>query len=214
MKGLFSAMLTIAYHDSDSELAGRLQRDLHKAHVEPEKPLLLVLVSPDSVTDSSVQEAIGQAQRGKHAIVAVQVKATPLPIGLGDVPLVNFTGGYHLDALLAEIMQTVPMKYAVRTGRLNASNRTAILVITILAVAMFVLSLLLIGGGMIGFPNEEYNAVDTEAAVTRDAQIRPTLALIEPRTTDDAANFAPTVEALSTFVRPFARMTATAIAEE
>ncbi len=207
-------MLTIAYHDSDSGLAGRLGRDFHKAHVEPEKPLLVVLLSPDSVTDSSVQAVIRQAQRDKHAIVAVQVKLTPLPDTLGDVPVVDFTGGYHLDALLDAIMRAVPMKHALRTGRLNASNRTAILALVVLAVGMFVLSLLMIGGGMIGFPNEEYNAIDTEAAVTRDALIRPTLAVIEPRTTDDAANFAPTVAALSTFVRPFARMTATALAEE
>ena len=84
------------------------------------------------------------------------------------------------------------------------------LLLIVLVLGMFLLSLLVLGGGMVGFPQEEYATVDADRIATRDYYIDSVL----PRSTDDAASFPSTVEAAATALRPFLIATATAIADE
>ena len=70
---------------------------------------------------------------------------------------------------------------------------------------------LAIGGGLIAFPEEEYNQEATELALEIQSQIIGTLEVLQPQSTTDAQNFSATLEAVPTLA-PFLEMTATASA--
>lgn len=207
-------MLNITYAPQDEALVQRLQRDLKRAHVEPAKPVLLLLLSPECIADPNTAQAIAAIQRKKGVIIPITVRPTEAPSAIATLNAVDFSAGYELDALLDRLVQDVPMHTKVRTAQVRASNRRMVYVLAILVLGMFALALLAIGGGLIAFPKEEYDAVDTEVAQTQQALVGPTLEAILPRSTADAENFALTVTALPRPLQPLAIGTATASPQE
>jgi hypothetical protein len=86
-----------------------------------------------------------------------------------------------------------------------------------IVITMFLIGTYFIGIGVIRVPQQEYNELYTEVAVTRDAMIGPTmqyLSTILPRSTEQAVEFDATLRAIPTILRPFVALTATAIDEQ
>jgi hypothetical protein len=133
---------------------------------------------------------------------------------IDHLPPLDFSAGYDRARLLKRIADLAsletPPSVPVNARSLRTSNRTLALVLIVVVLGMFVLSLLVLGGGMVGFPQEEYATIDAEGLATRDYFIDSVL----PRSTDAAANFPATVEAATTALRPFLIATATAIAND
>ena len=79
---------------------------------------------------------------------------------------------------------------------------------------IFAVSTYLLATGFIAMPKEEYDEIDTQAAIQRDLMIGPTmeyLSTVLPRGTDQAAAFPATLQAIPTVLRPFVAETATGI---
>jgi hypothetical protein len=118
-----------------------------------------------------------------------------------------------LDAALAS---DAPAPLKVLTPATRRANRNAGLIVGAVVLLMFLLGLYGIGVLGIQAPQDEYNAVDTEAALTRDVIVRPELEIYSrflPRSTDDAMNYAATLQAVPTVYRPLMAVTATAYAQ-
>ncbi len=197
-------MIQITYAPSQQNLAERIQGDLTDQQLDIKRPVLIVLVSADIDENQEIHETIRNAKRNGQQILLVTTDSTPIPNSISYIKALDFSTGYDGDALrtrLAELHQDYPDK--------SIANRRALIVALIVVGGMFVLSILAIGGGLIAFPEEEYNQEATEQALAIQNQIIGTLEYLQPRSTADAQNFPATLEAIPTLA-PFLEMTATA----
>lgn len=199
--------MTIVYHAADSAVANRIQNDLpHNLNSENH---LIVVLSPQAVEDSGIQNAIAKALDENKRIVPVLAHSTPLPNLIEHLKAVDFTKGYHLEALTARLSEPEnAFHMKVHTPAVKNSNRRAGYAIAVIAVLMFLGGIYLVGVLGIQAPTEEYNNVETEIIETRNYYIDSVL----PRSTEDALNFQATVDAARPTLRPFLIATATAAA--
>lgn len=210
-------MLTLAYIQKDAALAARLQKDLEAAgqtvtaDLQPGLAnILIVLVSPTSVTDTAVKASIVQALDNTQHIIPVLTAPTVLPKMIDHLQPLDFSTGYPFSTLTEQIAilsapgARLPLK--VRTPSVNARNRGTAVWLVIFAVISFIVGIVLVGFYGIQAPREEYNGVDTEVAATVQMYLRTNI----PRSTEDAINFPATVQAAPTSQRPFLVETATA----
>lgn len=199
-------MIHITYAQTDRALAERIQRDLSTEQPDLDHDYLLVLVSSASSTEPSINQAIEDALGKGQQIVPLLIESVSLPPRLQNIRALNMTRGYRKGALIAYL------KHQDRGEVVNRANQRALYLAIFLVLFMCSVSMFLIGGGVVRFPQEEYNNQETLQAATRDYLLRPTLEAFQPRTTQDAQFFEATARAVPTFVRPFLVMTATQIA--
>jgi len=199
-------MIRITYTEEQTPLAERIRDDLAAANEAP-LPLLIVLVSAASNADPVVQAELAQALAAGERILPILAEAVALPPALGDRPALDFSRGYSREGLLERVAR------ATAPGvELRRSNRRALLVFALLAVLMFGLAIVTMVNGIVAFPVAEYNEEATFQAQWIDGLIRETLEAVQPRSTEDALNFAATHEAAPTRLFYYIRETATALA--
>lgn len=202
-------MINITYASSDAHTAEEMQADLSTANLRLDNPVLIALLTPDSVKDDAVLSAIEQSKRDGHVIVPVILRQTELPAILNGENSLNLSKKYDKKKLIQFVNQADIGKE--RQGK----NRLYFYLIAGLVLAMFVVSIISISNDIVAFPVEEY---ETENAI-RDAQVNtivaPQIEILRPRTTEDAMNFDMTLEAVSNDdLLPFIIGTATAIPEQ
>lgn len=110
----------------------------------------------------------------------------------------------------------VPLPLKVLTPNARRANRSAGAFVGGLALMMFIIGV--IGVGVFGLqrPADEYEALDTAVALTRDWLAGPELLYFStwlPRSTEDAANYSATLQQLPTAYRPLMGLTVTAYAQ-
>jgi hypothetical protein len=201
--------LTITFAPSDAALAQRIEADA--ARLSGARDTLIAVLSPQAVDDPGVQHTLDQALDADRAIVPVLAQPTKLPRLIEHLQAVDFTQGYDFEALEARVRaaqaaQSLHMK--VLTPRVKAANRRAAYVVAVAAIVMFIAGLYAVGVLGIQRPDDEFEAVETQVVLTRDAYIDAAL----PRSTEDAANFEATVRAAAPTLRPILAATASAIA--
>lgn len=199
-------MINITYSAQDVELANQIKDDLAKTRYEPVHPVLIVLVSGDSNHDPTVQEEVKRAIQKGITIVPILTEHVAIPPELDAYKPLKFIGGYKRNPLLTRL-STVSMS----RKDVQQANRRALIVIGGIALVMFFLAVIGIYSGMVAFPVEEYNQEATFQQQMVDGLIGKTLEYIKPKSTDDALNFASTLEAAPTRLYYYARGTATAI---
>ncbi len=202
-------MLNITYAQNDAHTAEQIQADLTNANLRLDNPVLLVLLTPESVKDESVLSAITQSKRDKHVIVPVMLRQTTMPDTLKSEKTLDLTKKYDKKKLIQFVKQA-----DIGKDR-QARNRLYFYVVGGIVLLMFIISLASISSGIVVFPVDEYA---TENAI-RDAQVNtivaPQIEIVRPRTTEDALNFDMTLEAIDNDeLLPFIIGTATAIPEQ
>jgi hypothetical protein len=185
-------MIQITYAPPESHLAQQIQTDLADSSLQPEKNLLLVLVSSASNADDTVQQEIADALANNTVeVVPVRVDDVELPPALANHPRVlDLSDGYDSSRLLRHIRR-VDVGQAIKK-----SNNRLLFYLLAAALLIFVISLGAIGSGQVRAPNDEFA---TENAL-RDATIRaitnPTVEALLPRGTDESQSFDATLRAL------------------
>ncbi len=199
-------MIRITYAPTDQELAQRISLDLsHQA--ASAQPLLIVLASEAALVEPSVQAEIAGAQRLNRPILPILTGAVELPAMLANLQPLDFRAGYDREQLLARAA-----RLAGRRKDIRRANRRALAVFVCLVAIMFGLAIAGMAGGLVAFPVAEYNEEATFQAQWIDGLIHETLEFVQPRSTEDALNFAATYEAAPTRLHFYVRGTATASA--
>lgn len=214
-------MLDITYAPGEAETAARLKTDLTTAGYRvngdsagESSRILIALLSPEGTANATVQQRIIAALDNGQHLIPVLVKDTNLPRLIDHLAAVDFRQGYDLATLRAEIDKLSapdagrPLR--VPTPALKARNQRIGIVLAVLVLAWFVIGLILVGGYGVQLPREEYDAVDTQAAIEINEIVGRNL----PRSTEDAANFPATLQAAPTAQRPLLIATTTAMAGE
>lgn len=201
-------MIRITYSEEQTALAERVRDDLTVANGAP-PPLLIVLVSAASNADPAVQAELARAQAAGERILPILAEGAALPPALSERPALDFSRGYSRKRLLAHVARATTSR-----AELRRANRRALAVIALLAALVFGLAVATMTSGLIAFPVAEYNEEATFQAQWIDGLIGETLEAVQPRTTEDAQNFAATHEAAPTRLFYYIRETATALAEE
>ena len=201
-------MINITYAPNDAHTAEQIQKDLSAANLRLDHDMLIVLVTPDSVSDDTVEHAIVTAQAEGHVIIPLILRKATLPASISQLPALKQLSGYRKQPLM-QFIQQADLGEETRAG-----NRRLLLFVGAAALSMFIISLGAIGSGFVAFPEDEYA---TENAI-REQQINtivaPQIEGLRPRTTQDAENFQTTLEAVSNEdLLPFIIGTATAIPE-
>ncbi len=198
-------MIRITYTAQDRALAEQIRDDL-TGSFESSPPLLIVLVSAASNQDPVVAAEITKARQSGAQLLPILTENVALPEQLAYEKALNFAGSYQLDSLLRRLSQLTMTGAQVRQA-----NRRALLAIGAIALVMFGLAIIGMLSGLVAFPVAEYNEEATFQAQWIDGLIRETLESVQPRSTDDALNFASTLEAAPTRLYYYVRGTATAL---
>ncbi|MFN8379519.1 MAG: hypothetical protein U0452_12705 [Anaerolineae bacterium] len=218
------AVLKFAYAASDAALTNRIMNDLRGDHTITEGPsaegyqLLVLVLSGRGLADEAVTEAMYDALDGSIHIIPVLAEKVAVPRLINHLTPADFSdGAYPITDLRSAISYltgpNAPLAVRVLTPRTKKKNRNIGLIVFLVAFIMFTIGVIAVGVYGLQAPAEEYNAVDTEVAQTRDAIIGPTLNALGqylPRSTDDAAVFESTLQRMPTVHRPFIEATVTA----
>lgn len=201
-------MVNIIYAAQDGELAAQIERDVQAAGLaETYANVSVVILSPSAAGDQHIQAALINALDRGQRLIPVLVAPTPLPELIEHLMPVDYSAGYDFASLHAQITAPgTPMK--VRTPVVRRANRLIGYVLVALAVLWFLIAVIFIAGGVIGRPDEEFDAVETQIVLTRNYYVDVNL----PRSTQEAVEFASTVQAVPTALRPILSATATALA--
>lgn len=201
-------MLNITYAPNDADTAEQMQTDLAEANLNLVNHILLALITPDSLADEGVQNAIRLAQKEGHRIALVILRPTEIPRSLSDLPALNLTSGYNAKRL-ARFVLRADLEAQVR----RANNRVLFYMLAGVVI-LFAASIWALASGAVAPPTDEFA---TENALI-DSQIEtitfPTLDAFQPRTTQDAESFEATANALredNEDIYPFLIGTATAL---
>ncbi len=197
-------MLNITYAVSDVDLAERLQHDLSQNSIRLEKPLLIVLITPDAVEDSSVKTAIAHALNEKHTIVPLMVERAPLPDTIADLKAHTIQRDYDLQRILHIVRR------ADIGDRVLASNRRILLYLGVVVAIIFGVAVWTLATGIIAPPTDEYATENAIRVQQIETLTFPTLDAYMPRSTQDALAFPQTVEAANTRNAPLLAASATA----
>lgn len=211
--------ITLAFIPADSALSSRIRGDLEGARfqvvdaVQPGRESLLVLVlSPQAVNDPSIQQAMITALDHHQHIIPVLAAPVALPPLINNLQPLNFSQEYHAQALLERIGRLsapdAPPPLTVLTPSRQAANRRAALFFLGIVALIFISGLVLIGTGFIRAPEDEFAGIETQIYLTQRYFIDRGL----PRSTEQAAEFAETIEHIPTRARVQLIQTATAVA--
>lgn len=218
-------MLKLLYTADDRALAERIAADFRATgyDVEGGAPargdVVIVLLSPAALADSALQNGLVGALDLSLHVVPVMAHPVALPKLIDHLDVVNFGDGYDFAVLRQQVdvatSGDAPLPVRVLTPSVRRSNRTVGIVVAIAALVMFAAGLYAVGVLHIQAPIEEFNSEETMFAATRDVLAAPQLRIYAqflPRTTEEAANYLPTLIAVPTVYRPLMAMTATAVA--
>ncbi len=216
-------MLKIITSSSDTHVAQRIREDFAAAGypISDGTPVrgdvVLLLVSATAFADKEFMDRLDQALDLSLHIIPVASAPVTLPDLIGHLEVVDLSGGYDFDVLKARVDEAPsPLTMRVLTPMAKRSNRGVGIVLGVIAVFMFVVGLIAVGVFHLQAPVEEYNGIDTMVALTRDIMAAPQLQIYAeflPRSTEDAANYIPTLLAVPSPYRPLVAMTATAVAQ-
>lgn len=198
----------IVYTESDAALGQRIQEDL--AYYDGELPLIVVL-SEAGKADPIVQQAIIDAlDAHQHIIPVLASPGVRLPKLIDNLQPLDFSERYSTGALLKQVEATAsaPAPLTALTPRKRKANQRVALIMVAVVGVIFVATLILVGGGTIRAPDNEFASVETQIYLTRNYFIDSAL----PLSTEDATGFAATVEEVPTRARVQLIATATAIA--
>ena len=218
-------MLKLLYNATDARLANRIESDLRDAGYEllpadqgmTRDDVLIPILSPAAQRERAIQDAIDAALDRSQHVLPVIAQPVEIPRTIDHLPMLDYSDAYDFAALKANVDAALtpnarlPLK--VLTSSTRRANRAAGLVVALIAVLMFLVGLYAVGVLKIQMPQEEFSAVDTEAAMTRDAIVAPELEIYGqflPRSTEDAANYPATLQAVPTVYRSLMALTATA----
>lgn len=198
-------MLNMTYAPSDQAMADRIRNDLATVPLKLDRRLLIVLASPASMQDDSVLQSVKEAASAGTHIAVIKVKPVEVAAGMGEFPPLDVSTTYDRQRLVRYLNRV-----DLGAARLRR-NRLLLLLVSGAAMLMFAVGIWGITSGQVAFPVDEYateyafelNEISTFAA--------PTLEYLMPRTTDDALNYAATVQEMPMRVREFAIETATAL---
>lgn len=223
------AAVRLIFAEDGHALAEQAAHDLRSAghSVEmtwaPERSAIAVAVmSQAGFDDARIYEQIEAALDAGQHVIFVARGALKLPRTVDHLRVIDYTANdgpqilrETIAALSAEGTR-LPLK--VRTASVRRANRRAGIVVG--AIVLFMFAVGLYGVGVLGIqaPREEYNAVETEAALTRDFLAAPELAVYARflpgnAATAAAVDYQPTLNAVPTVYRPLMALTATAYAE-
>lgn len=220
-------MISLISVAADRALADRLTAELRAAGhtvfdaIQPGRDNIVVaLLSPEAVADPAFVNALDAANDFGQNMVAVLARPVDLPKNLDHFKPLDFASAAPVPELLAQVERLssdAPYALRMQTGKVRAANRRALLFFGVLVVGMFIIASIMIILFDIESPADEYEAVDTQVALTRDAIIGPTmeyLSTVLPRSTEAAEAFPETLEPIPTVLRPLVALTATAISEQ
>jgi hypothetical protein len=199
-------MINITYSADQKTLAERIRNDIASAGFQPDKPILLVLVSAESNTDPMVQDEIKRAMQKEVSIIPILTENVTLPESLDVYKPLNFSGRYQWQSLMTRLSQTT-----MNSDDVKQANRRALIVVGGIAFVMFIVGMITIANGTVAFPVEEYNEEATMQAEWINGLIVETLEAVQPHTTQDAINFDVTLDAAPTRLYMYIRETATAM---
>jgi hypothetical protein len=198
-------MLNLTYAPSDAEIADKVKADLMASRLKLEHPMLVVIASPEAIQDENVKQAIKEAKSNQHRVAYLKAKTVDLSVDKSTLPPMDIRNGYKIKQLLAYLNNADLGKERLQRSKL------LLLMVGGAALLMFFVGIYGINSRQVGFPVERY---ETEYAVELDqisTFIAPTMEYLQPRTTDDALNYASTVERIPTRVLIFALQTATTL---
>jgi hypothetical protein len=218
-------MITIKHTAADPAAAAKLQQALRNAGFEVTHELqrgkahiFIPVLSPAAISDPHMEQSILHALDQGQFIIPALAQKTTLPAIIEHLEAADLSRDLSIETLIERIRmylaqgQHVVMK--VHTPRTRAGNRNLALILAFLSLFMCGVGILLVGGGVAQFPGEEYNAVDTSVASTVRAEIDSVVSPLLPRSTQEAAQFASTAQAVPTRYRPYLIATATAQASQ
>jgi len=194
-------MIRLTYISSDAALAAQIEADMRAAGLIEGQNALVAVLSPDASGDAAVQESIAAAVYQGQRVIPVLATPTALPKLIEHLEAVDFSGGYNFERLRERL------SYAPSVRKINRFDGYFLIAVVLFC---FIVGLFLIAGGVIRNPDQEYNLVDTEVALTRNYYVDSNL----PHSTQEAAEFPSTVQAAPPALRPLLVMTATAEAEK
>jgi hypothetical protein len=221
-------MLKITYTARNEALAERILSDLRGAGYQVEDirangtaqtqhDVLIVVLSPEANVDANVQNTIIAALDHSQHIIPVFAVPADLPKLIDHLEGLDFSETYDFNALREKVEEVLAPNAAlplrVRTPTVKRSNRTVGILLGLLALLWFGLGLYGVGVLGIQAPEDEYAAIDTEAALTQAFFMNPELdryAQFLPNSTNSAQNYEGTLRAVPTVYRPFMAATATA----
>jgi hypothetical protein len=218
-------MLKVIYTSTDAALAERILADLRGAGYEvgdstvrTRQDVLIVVLSPEANADTNVQNAIVAALDNSQHIIPVFAAPTALPKLIDHLDGLDFSAAYDLDALRAKVDEALSpetrLPLRVLTPTVKRSNRSIGIALGLLALLWFALGIYGVGVMGLQAPQDEYDAVATEGALTQAFLMNPELdryAEFLPSDEDTAGNYAVTLRAVPTVYRPFMAATATAV---
>ena len=218
-------MLKVIYTPADQMLAQRITADLRAAGYEvgegdPARgDVMVVALSPAALADDALQATVIRALDLSLHIIPVMTQPVKLPKLIDHLDVVNFGDGYDFAVLRQQLdlvqSADAPLPVRALTPSVKRSNRTTGIVVAVAALVMFAAGLYAVGVLGIQAPIEQFNNEETMFAATRDVLAAPELEIYAqflPKTTDEAANYIPTLIAVPTVYRPLVAMTATAVA--
>lgn len=216
-------MLKLITSSSDTKVAQRIREDFTAAGypIDDGTPVrgdvVLLLASTTAFADKEFMDRLDQALDLSLHIIPVASSPVTLPDLIGHLEVLDFSGGYDFAALKARVDEAAsPLTMRVLTPTVKRSNRGVGVVLGVVALFMFVVGLYAVGVLHLQAPVEEYNGIDTMVALTRDVMAGPQLQIYAeflPRSTEEAANYLPTLMAVPSPYRPLVAMTATAVAQ-
>lgn len=215
--------LGLLYAPGDADFARRLRDALTERGYtvadgvqSGDATLALLVQTPAAFASSDVMAAVYAALDEQQHIIPVTRTNAPLPKLIAHLTPIDFTGALAMDELTARIDYLLapghPAPLVLLTPSRRRRNRKAGWIFTIVALIIFAAGVYMVGVLGLRAPNEEFEAVETARVDQRNTIIAPTLDAFLPRSTEDAANFQPTVDAMPTRLRPFLEATATAFA--
>ncbi|MDZ4769929.1 MAG: hypothetical protein SGJ24_12445 [Chloroflexota bacterium] len=194
------------------------ERDIDTALGTPVKGDIVVAILSRADARSIPADVIAALDLGLQLIV-LKTEPFDVPKLIDHVLSIDAIAPGALDRLIEQIAlastgeASLPLK--VLTPNARRTNRSAGIFVGGLAVMMFAVGI--VGVGVFGLqrPNDEYDDIDTEVALTRDYFVGPELLYFStwlPRSTEDAANYQATLQQLPTAWRPLMGLTVTAYA--
>ncbi|MFO7322173.1 MAG: TIR domain-containing protein [Chloroflexota bacterium] len=222
-------MIAITYNSADRSLAQRILNDLRDRGMDVltegvlsgQGHILIAVFSPQALDDRSLWQAVEAALDQSQHVLPVLAEPVELPDMISHLQAVDFSQQYRWEALEAQLKLLMspdaPRAMRVLTSRTRAANRRTGLVLAAIAAVVFGAAIYMIAVLDLQMPAEEYAAIDTQVALTRDFLIGPTmeyLATVLPRSTEQAQSFPATLDAIPEVVQPFVAATATTIHEQ
>lgn len=222
------AAVRLIFAEGEHPLAEQVAGDLRSAGHNVETSwaaerdaIAIAVMSQAAFDDARIYEQIEAALDAGQHVVFVAREPLKLPRTVDHLRVIDYTSGdgpqtlrETIAALSAEGAR-LPLK--VRTASVRRANRQAGIVIG--AIVLFMFAVGVYGVGVLGIqaPRDEYNAVETQAAMTRDFLAAPELAVYARflpgnAATAAAVDYQPTLNAVPTVYRPLMALTATAYA--